>query len=245
MENIKSIEDQIKELEAKKVQLKLEAEYGDKLIHRDNHFKQEKLKIEKSNELLKKYYNELVACGVGNYVKLEEKEGKIEYLKYYIEELKPEDRPEPMEYKYFVIEIDKNLTGHEYIIYNVSNDNKTECYKLVGSYRNVKAKTLADKIKEKILINKEKEAQKIKQNEAKETLIKYFKDKYPTSTIESSSEWISGYNRSGYYINILKISFTNGNYVVIKYYNDASWNIKETYNTNKPTEDEIIDNLSK
>jgi len=94
-------------------------------------------------------------------------------------------------------------------------------------YKNYKsAKTVDDKINEKLAIIEEEKKQKQAQLSAQETIAAELKTKYPEAIIEHHSEWvrISHYRNGGYSQNYFNVVFNNGLLLKCCYYNDGRYN---------------------
>jgi hypothetical protein len=249
----KNIQSELEQLEVQKQQLlekqkelEKEANYYKHLQRRDEFFIKEKKIIDSNNKKIEDFYYELIGFGVQDYVFLRNRENNITYPSYYNNDLKIEDQPKPISYPSKYIEIDYGVKYKE-TLYTI-NDNKIQSYTIVGSYRNVTAKTLATKILEQIR-NIQSKKQEMEVGEmVKNGLIKEFTNKYPGCLVEYKSEWVSGYGKynKGYNTNNLKITFSNTSWIKIRFYNDRSYSIIEKYDHKAPkTKEGWFEYLSK
>lgn len=111
-------------------------------------------------------------------------------------------------------------------------------------YKNYKsAKTVDDKINEKLAIIEEEKKQKQAQLSAQETVEAELKQKYPEAIIEHHSEWvrISHYRNGGYSQNYFKVMFNNGLMLKCCYYNDGRYNSEVKYLNNVMSQEELIE----
>ena len=204
-----------------------EKQYLKKLEHRDDWIKKETSTQSTHNENIKKLYNNFIKEIGPNYFKLIENEIYYKYPYYFNEELKEEDKVKEFKLPKFTIE---SKWGN---FYKVGDDLSSELPpSLSNRYQTYKFNTIIKKIKLKIEEEKEEEKKNRNLDLVKENLTETFQDKYPGCQIEYKKEYKSPYgNGKYYYIDILKITFLNGSWVKIRYYEDGSWGIEGKFHS--------------
>jgi hypothetical protein len=255
MTEIKLSEAEIKMIELKreegriekaKQELQLQLQYQKSVEYYKKHFMKEIEGIKKSSLNMKKVYDKLVEDGIGDYIILHESIiEKIFNLPSYSDfKLKDEDKIEPIEITSYRIDFSNNGS-----IWSVTDDLKFELPSSISNrYQKYSYKTALVKIKEAIEIHEQKQISKNKKEIVKQDLKTHFINLDPNCKIEEKEEYQSSYygRNKGYYINCLDITFSNTNFVKIKYYDDGSWSIMKQIDNRLPKDKlEIVNYLAK
>jgi hypothetical protein len=203
--------------------------------------------IKKSSTNMKKVYDKLIEDGIGKYITLHESiiEKTFNLPSYSDFELKDEDKIESIEIPHYRIDFSDNMGS----IWNVSDDLKFELPSSISNrYAKYSYKGALTKIKEAIEIHEQKKISKSKKEIVKQDLKTHFINLDPNCKIEEKEEYQSSYygRNKGYYINCLDITFSNTNFVKIKYYDDGSWSIMKQIDNRLPKDKlEIVSYLAK
>jgi hypothetical protein len=258
MTEIKLSEAEIKMIELKreeeriekaKIEIESQIKYQKEVEYYKGHFMKEIEGIKKSSANMKKVYDKLIEDGIGNYITLHESiiEKTFNLPSHSDFYLKYEDKIEPIEIPHYRIDFSDNMGS----IWNVSDDLKFELPSSISNrYAKYSYKGALTKIKEAIEIHEQKKISKSKKEIVKHDLKKYFINLDPNCKIEEKEEWQSGHSgyrgSRGYYINCLDITFSNTNFVKIKYYDDGSWSIMKQIDNRLPKDKlEIVSYLAK
>jgi hypothetical protein len=244
---LEQLEQQRIELLNKQKEIEKESKYYLLVEKRDNYIEREKKKIERQNSLTTQLFDILKEDSiVKNVIKLEESHVLIVYPSYYNEELKEEDRIEPIKFKSLSINTDfGKITDIEI------QGGKLKArapYQISDRYQHLLPSTIIKKIKEKIESNQSKNLAKQMLDKAKNELIEEFQTKYPTAIIAHRSEYVyPPYGRGNRYdIETLTITFQNKSQVKIRYFGDKSFSImeKKDHRTDGLKKMELIDYLA-
>jgi hypothetical protein len=255
MTEIKLSEAEIKMIELKREEERIEKEkqeiesqikYQKNMEYYKDAFMKEIEGIKKSSLNMKKVYDKLVEDGIGNYITLHESiiERTFNLPSYSDFELKDEDKIEPIEIISYRIDFSNNMGS----IWRMSDDLKFELpYLMSKRIQTYSYKGALTKIKEAIEIHEQKKISKSKKEIVKQDLKTHFINLDPNCKIEEKEEWTSGYGKNkGYYISCLDITFSNTNFVKIKYYDDGSWSIMKQIDNRLPKDKlEIVNYLAK
>jgi hypothetical protein len=233
-------------IEKEKQELQLQLQYQKSVEYYKGNFMKDIEDIKKSSINMKKLYDKLVEDGIGNYITLHESIiEKIFKLPSHCDfELKDEDKIEPIEIPHYRIDFSDNIGS----IWKVDDNLKFELpYLMSKRIQTYSYKGALTKIKEAIEIHEQKKISKSKKEIVKQNLKKDFINLDPNCKIEEKEEWTGGYRRNGgYYINCLDITFSNTNFVKIKYYEDGSWSIMKQIDNRLPKDKlEIVSYLAK
>jgi len=224
--------------------LKQQLEYDKLLRNQSEYINKEKQRLIKLNETTTQFYNQLVENGVEKYVSLDKNHTtKIEYYSHAKEILKPED--------WVVLEVDLLKINTKYgLLGSIDSSMKAKLpYSLSDRYQSYVAKTVAQKIKNKIANDLELDKEKQKLVEAKEQLIHSFSTEFPTAKFvcETKDEY-SAYSRQSYKRHYITINFQNGSWVKILYNSNGDWRIDSKFDSKyiKPeTKEEWLTYLNK
>jgi hypothetical protein len=232
-------------IEKEKQEVQLQLQYQKEVEYYKGNFMKEIEGIKKSSLNMKKVYDTLIENGIGDYITLHESIiEKIFNLPSYSDfKLKDEDKIEPIEITSYRIDFSNNGS-----IWSVTDDLKFELPSGISSrYQKYSYKTALVKIKEAIEIHEQKKISKSKKEIVKQDLKTHFLNLDPNCKIEEKEEYQSGYGKNrGYYISCLDITFSNTNFVKIKYYEDGSWFIMKQIDNRLPKDKlEIVNYLAK
>jgi hypothetical protein len=232
-------------IEKEKQEVQLQLQYQKEVEYYKDRFMKEIEGIKKSSLNMKKVYDKLVEDGIGKYITLHESIiERIFNLPSYIHfELKDEDKIEPITILSYRIDFSDNGS-----IWSVTDDLKFELPSSISNrYQKYSYKTALVKIKDAIENYKQKQIAKNKKEIVKQDLKTHFINLDPNCKIEEKEEWTSGFGRNGgYYISCLDITFSNTNFVKIKYYDDGSWSIMKQIDNRLPKDKlEIVSYLAK
>ena len=234
-------------IEKEKQEVQLQLQYQKEVEYYKDRFMKEIEGIKKSSLNMKKVYDKLVEDGIGKYITLHESIiEKIFKLPSHCDfELKDEDKIEPIEITHNIIDFSDNIGS----IWKVDDNLKFELpYLMSKRMQTYSYKGALTKIKEAIEIHEQKQISKNKKEIVKQDLKKYFINLDPNCKIEEKEEYQSSYygRNKGYYINCLDITFSNTNFVKIKYYDDGSWSIMKQIDNRLPKDKlEIVSYLAK
>lgn len=122
-------------------------------------------------------------------------------------------------------------------------------YKLYYNYKTYKSsKTVNDKIKLKIQIEKNEIETKQKKATSKEAVLLILQEKYPNTIIEHEEKYNSrsGYlkHNPGYYTQHYIVTFKNGLKLNIKYHEDSSMQLPVIMNLNSFDIDNVINYIT-
>jgi hypothetical protein len=256
MTEIKLSEAEIKMIELKreeeriekaKIEIESQIKYQKNVEYYKSHFMKEIEGIKKSSANMKKVYDKLVEDGIGKYITLHESiiEKTFNLPSHSDFYLKYEDKIEPITISSYRIDFSDNMGS----IWTVDDNLKFELpYSMTNRYARYSYKGALTKIKEAIEIHEQKEISKNKKEIVKQDLKTHFINLDPNCKIEEKEEWtswISG-RKGGYNINCLDITFSNSNFVKIKYYDDGSWSIMKQIDNRLPKDKlEIVSYLAK
>lgn len=255
MTEIKLSEAEIKMIELKreeeriekaKIEIESQIKYQKEVEYYKGHFMKEIEGIKKSSANMKKVYDKLIEDGIGNYITLHESiiEKTFNLPSHSDFYLKDEDKIEPIEIIFSRIDFSNKMGS----IWNVDDNLKFELpYLMSKRMQTYSYKGALTKIKEAIEIHEQKKISKSKKEIVKQNLKKDFLNLDPNCKIKEAEEYQSGYRRNeGYYINCLDITFSNTNFVKIKYYEDGSWSIMKQIDNRLPKDKlEIVSYLAK
>jgi len=233
-------------IEKEKQEVQLQLQYQKEVEYYKGNFMKEIECIKKSSLNMKKVYDKLVEDGIGDYIILHESiiERTFNLPSYLVNlELKDEDKIEPIEITSYRIDFSNNGS-----IWSVTDDLKFELPSSISNrYQKYSYKTALVKIKDAIENYKQKQIAKNKKEIVKQNLKKDFLNLDPNCKIEEKEEWTSGYGRNrSYYISCLDITFSNTNFVKIKYYEDGTWSIIKQIDNRLPKDKlEIVNYLAK
>ena len=233
-------------IEKEKQELQLQLQYQKSVEYYKDAFMKEIEDIKKSSTNMKKVYDKLVEDGIGNYITLHESiiERIFKLPSHCDFELKDEDKIEPITISSYRIDFSDKMGS----IWKVDDNLKFELpYLMSKRIQTYSYKGALTKIKEAIEIHEQKKISKSKKEIVKHDLKTHFLNLDPNCKIEEKEEWTSGYRRNeGYYINCLDITFSNTNFVKIKYYDDGSWSIMKQIDNRLPKDKlEIVSYLAK
>jgi len=254
MTEIKLSEAEIKMIELKreeeriekaKIEIESQIKYQKEVEYYKDRFMKEIEGIKKSSLNMKKVYDKLVEDGIGKYITLHESiiERTFNLSPYSDFKLKDEDKIEPITILSYRIDFSDNGS-----IWSVTDDLKFELPSSISNrYQKYSYKTALVKIKDAIENYKQKQIAKNKKEIAKQNLKKDFINLDPNCKIEEKEEWQMGFGRNGgYYISCLDITFSNTNFVKIKYYEDGTWSIIKQIDNRLPKDKlEIVNYLAK
>ena len=221
------LEQQRIELLNKQKEIEKEAKYYLLIKKRDGYIEREKEKLELQNSLTTQLFDILKEDSiVENVIKLEESYRLMIYPPYYNEELKEEDRIEPIKFKSLSINTDfGKITDIEF------QEGKIKArapYQISDRYQYLLPSTIIKKIKKKIESNQTQNLAKQMLDKAKNELIEEFQTKYPTAIIAHRSEYVYPYGGGNKHeIETLTITFQNKSQVKIRYFGDKSFSIME------------------
>jgi hypothetical protein len=173
-------------------------------------------------------YKLLVKEGVGEYITLVNLDKNIVSCpNYLVADLKDVDKPTPVEVDALKIKI-----GEFGTIYDVDTELKAHLpHSLSSRYQAYTYKTIAKKIKEAVDQLKIDNIQKIKLNNAFNTLKEYFLSLDPNCDVTEVKE----YNHTHkLYFDYLKVVFSNTSWMKISYYSDGSWSVKDKFDHKAP-----------
>jgi hypothetical protein len=255
MTEIKLSEAEIKMIELKreeeriekaKIEIESQIKYQKEVEYYKDRFMKEIEGIKKSSLNMKKVYDKLVEDGIGKYITLHESiiERTFNLPPYSDFKLKDEDKIEPIEIPHYRIDFSDNIGS----IWKVDDNLKFELpYLMSKRIQTYSYKGALTKIKEAIEIHEQKQISKSKKEIVKQDLKTHFINLDPNCKIEEKEEWTSGYGKNkGYYISCLDITFSNTNFVKIKYYDDGSWSIMKQIDNRLPKDKlEIVNYLAK
>jgi len=255
MTEIKLSEAEIKMIELKreeeriekaKIEIESQIKYQKDVEYYKGNFMKEIEGIKKSSLNMKKVYDKLVEDGLGDYVELTTSVNcrNFDLPSYTKFKLKEEDKIEDIQVTSARIEFINNMGS----IWSVTDDLKFELPSSISNrYQKYSYKTALVKIKDAIENYKQKQIAKNKKEIAKQNLKKDFINLDPNCKIEEKEEWQSGFGRNGgYYISCLDITFSNTNFVKIKYYEDGTWSIIKQIDNRLPKDKlEIVNYLAK
>jgi len=233
-------------IEKEKQEVQLQLQYQKEVEYYKGNLMKEIEGIKKSSLNMKKVYDTLIENGIGDYITLHESIiEKIFNLPSYSDfKLKDEDKIEPIEITSYRIDFSNNES-----IWSVTDDLKFELPSSISNryQKYYSYKTALVKIKDAIENYKQKQIAKNKKEIVKQDLKTHFINLDPNCKIEEKEEWQIGYGRSeGYYISCLDITFSNTNFVKIKYYEDGSWSIMKQIDNRLPKDKlEIVSYLAK
>jgi hypothetical protein len=233
-------------IEKEKQEIQLQLQYQKSVEYFKGNFMKEIEEFEKSSINVKKIYDKLVEDGIGNYITLHESiiERIFNLPSYSDFELKDEDKIEPIKIISYRIDFSNNMGS----IWKIDDNLKFELpYSMTNRYAKYSYKGALTKIKEAIEIHEQKKISKSKKEIVKQDLKTHFINLDPNCKIVEKEEYQSGYRRNeGYYINCLNITFSNTNFVKIKYYEDGSWMILKQIDNRLPKDKlEVVNYLAK
>jgi hypothetical protein len=256
MTEIKLSEAEIKMIELKreeeriekaKIEIESQIKYQKEVEYYKGYFMKEIEGIKKSSANMKKVYDKLIEDGIGNYITLHESiiEKTFNLPSHSDFYLKYEDKIEPITISSYRIDFSDNMGS----IWNVSDDLKFELPSSISNrYAKYSYKGALTKIKEAIEIHEQNKISKSKKEIVKQDLKTHFINLDPNCKIEEKEEYQSNYygRNKGYYISCLDITFSNTNFVKIKYYDDGSWSIMKQIDNRLPKDKlEIVSYLAK
>ncbi len=255
MTEIKLSEAEIKMIELKreeeriekaKIEIESQIKYQKDVEYYKKHFLNDIEKIKREFKNIENLYNKLVEDGLGDYVELTTLVNcrNFDLPSYTKFKLKEEDKIEDIQVTSARIEFINNMGS----IWGVTDDLKFELPSSISNrYQKYSYKTALVKIKDAIENYKQRQIAKNKKEIVKQNLKKDFINLDPNCKIEEKEEWQMGFGRNGgYYISCLDITFSNTNFVKIKYYDDGTWSIIKQIDNRLPKDKlEIVNYLAK
>jgi hypothetical protein len=255
MTEIKLSEAEIKMIELKreeeriekaKIEIESQIKYQKDVEYYKKHFLNDIETIKREFKNIENLYNKLVEDGLGDYVELTTSVNcrNFDLPSYTKFKLKEEDKIEDIQVTSARIEFINNMGS----IWGVTDDLKFELPSSISNrYQKYSYKTALVKIKDAIENYKQRQIAKNKKEIVKQNLKKDFINLDPNCKIEEKEEWQMGFGRNGgYYISCLDITFSNTNFVKIKYYEDGTWSIIKQIDNRLPKDKlEIVNYLAK